>query len=618
MRHYNIINQKSNNDCAVACLMMILRYYKVNIDYDKLKKELKTDNEGTSAYDIVRISKKYGLKAVGYKNYKINKVTTPVIALVLNKGIQHFIVIYKVKKKSIIIADPAAKIVEIDKEYFKKYYTGIIIKFINKTPKKNKYSLILYYFILNILLIFFNLILLIIISNFLNVIEMKKKILLEKYIVLFIILFTIKNIMDFIREKSSLKLRVIIDKKITFSFIYRLLSSKSNILKTNLMGDFASKYYDLNYIKEFYYNLLSTYSINILFLMFAFVSLFIFNYKISLLVLFYIIINISFNYKFYSKHYYLILDNQNQKGRYFSDIFNVINNIFMIKRLKRENYFYNNIKQKYYKYINQVKKIEKIFAKKNLFSDYLYMLFLIILITFLYYSNMTISNTLYIYSLTMIVINAIDDFIVEMPKFMNFRAIRERLNNLAIVNNESEGHFKNNQIDSLVIDNNDCILMYKISEVQKNEILYKLNKKHKKCSYVSLDENIIDDSLRNNIFLGKRFDRKIFNVCLINKIIKKYNLDYNKNIKDMSIKLLVEEKIKIFIARYVVNSNNIIIFDRIFDLLDESEAISIVNNIRKYKPKLTIIVFSDKNYRCKIFNKILVFKENKYEIRKRK
>ena len=47
------------------------------------------DEVGTSAYEVIRVAKKHGLNAEGYKNFKINKsLHFPVIAHVVNNNLQ--------------------------------------------------------------------------------------------------------------------------------------------------------------------------------------------------------------------------------------------------------------------------------------------------------------------------------------------------------------------------------------------------------------------------------------------------------------------------------------------------------------------------------------------------
>ena len=47
------VRQQEIKDCGVTCLYNIIRYYKGNISIDKLRNLTKTDENGTSIYNIV-------------------------------------------------------------------------------------------------------------------------------------------------------------------------------------------------------------------------------------------------------------------------------------------------------------------------------------------------------------------------------------------------------------------------------------------------------------------------------------------------------------------------------------------------------------------------------------
>ena len=68
-----MLNKKSVNDCAAACLTMIFKIYGLDIDIDEVKNEMIMDSEGANAYEIIRIAKKHGINAFGYKDFDVNK-----------------------------------------------------------------------------------------------------------------------------------------------------------------------------------------------------------------------------------------------------------------------------------------------------------------------------------------------------------------------------------------------------------------------------------------------------------------------------------------------------------------------------------------------------------------
>ena len=131
------VKQTSYQDCAAASLLMIIRYHKGNIQYDKLSYMLNTSNDGTSAFDIVRVSREIGLDASGIEtNIKeLEKLKTPYIAYVTVDNIyKHYVVVYKIDKNMITIYDPATGIIKMNTKEFEKIWNNIVIIF---TPYKN-------------------------------------------------------------------------------------------------------------------------------------------------------------------------------------------------------------------------------------------------------------------------------------------------------------------------------------------------------------------------------------------------------------------------------------------------------------------------------------------------
>lgn len=136
------IKQYDSMDCAAACLASIAWYYGKKIPILEISEALETSKEGTSVWNVCRISEKLGLFASAYKkniDFKEKELEVPCVAHVYQEdGLAHFIIIYKIKKNSVVIADPAVGIIEVDrKKFFNSEYgedspyfwTGVIILF---------------------------------------------------------------------------------------------------------------------------------------------------------------------------------------------------------------------------------------------------------------------------------------------------------------------------------------------------------------------------------------------------------------------------------------------------------------------------------------------------------
>lgn len=120
MKKYPFVKQEGIKDCGVACLSMIIEYYKGYVNYERLIDMTKTNKNGSTALNLIETAKNLGFKAMGIKtnlnNINSKRINLPCIAHVtLNKTYKHYVIIYRIdnKKKEILIADPSDKIKNI-------------------------------------------------------------------------------------------------------------------------------------------------------------------------------------------------------------------------------------------------------------------------------------------------------------------------------------------------------------------------------------------------------------------------------------------------------------------------------------------------------------------------
>ena len=151
------IKQYDSMDCAAACLASIAWYYGKKIPILEIREALETSQEGTSVWDVCRISEKLGLFASAYKkniDFKEKELEVPGVAHVYQEdGLAHFIIIYKIKKKNgkyRTIYEPNSLLKHIQRQilvkildnkaiskYAKAYHKGINLKD-NAIPHLNK------------------------------------------------------------------------------------------------------------------------------------------------------------------------------------------------------------------------------------------------------------------------------------------------------------------------------------------------------------------------------------------------------------------------------------------------------------------------------------------------
>ena len=126
-------------------------------------------------------------------------------------------------------------------------------------------------------------------------------------------------------------------------------------------------------------------------------------------------------------------------------------------------------------------------------------------------------------------------------------------------------------------------------------------------TYISQEESLFNDTILNNITLGKNVDKK-----LLDEIFKICRLDNINIIKEVGLNSMIinnssisgGEKNRMILARSLIHSKNILILDEVLKEVDEELEINIIKDILKFYKNKTIIYISHKNVGF-LFKKVL-------------
>lgn len=278
-----IVKQNDIKDCGICCLESIIKYYNGFIPLETLRMDTKTANNGTTAYNLIKTAKKYGFNAMGKKNINLNNknIILPAIAhIITDKGLNHFVVIYKISDKFVYLMDPAKGYIKEKKEIFEKKWTNIILIFkpykkipLYKNQKNlknlflsivsNQKKLILQIIITNI----FITILSIISSYYFKIVISSLE---NNYInstIFIIIIFLILNIykiyFHYVKNNLSIYLNKNIDLLIIPEFISHIIKLPLNVITSRTTGEILTRVRELNNIKELFSEVLITILLNV-------------------------------------------------------------------------------------------------------------------------------------------------------------------------------------------------------------------------------------------------------------------------------------------------------------------------------------------------------------------
>lgn len=128
---YTYIKQHDATDCAAACMAMVCLHYKKETTITKLRDMMGTDLKGTNLIGLSICAEKLGFMSQAVRVDKegfLSKYTLPAIANVVTKeGLSHFVVVFKITEKYVVIGDPAKDLEKVEIDDFYKNFTGALL-----------------------------------------------------------------------------------------------------------------------------------------------------------------------------------------------------------------------------------------------------------------------------------------------------------------------------------------------------------------------------------------------------------------------------------------------------------------------------------------------------------
>lgn len=120
LKKFPIYLQHDNTDCGPSCLRMIAKFYGKSYDLQSLREGSFITREGVSLLGISEAAEKIGLRTKGVSiTFEQLKEEAP-LPLIAHWNQNHFIVVYKIKRNTVYVADPAYGLLKYTKEEFLK------------------------------------------------------------------------------------------------------------------------------------------------------------------------------------------------------------------------------------------------------------------------------------------------------------------------------------------------------------------------------------------------------------------------------------------------------------------------------------------------------------------
>lgn len=125
------VRQFDQADCGAACLASVCRHYGFRVPITRIRQYAGTDAAGTSMMGMVRAAERLGFVAQGVRaaQASLPEMPLPAIAhLVTAASATHFVVVYRVDDRSVLLMDPAGGVVRsMSLEDFSVEWTGVLL-----------------------------------------------------------------------------------------------------------------------------------------------------------------------------------------------------------------------------------------------------------------------------------------------------------------------------------------------------------------------------------------------------------------------------------------------------------------------------------------------------------
>lgn len=533
--------QNGYKDCGPACLMSLIKYYGGYVSYEELVLLLKTDNHGTTAYNLINGAKSLGFDGFGikysYENIISNNITFPIITHVLYNNIYHYIVIYKVNtsKQILYVMDPNVGNIKMKFDKFKSIYqnTSIVLFPNKKIPKVNSYNAIFEsikeFIYIERKEIIINIILSLLLISFVIISSLFLQIIIDTIIVdysfnklfivcyLFFNIYIAKSLISFIRTRLLINITNNLSIKINNETIKHIFSLPYQFFKNKSTGEVISRINDVKSLNDVISSILINISVDMILILFSMIMLLSINYELFLIVCIFIVIYfiiVKSHSKLFKKQ---INDFQIIDGEYNKLLTEAIEGYESNKNINIINNVCKNLEMNYKVYTNKYKIYENSINNqlyiKDIFMNLCNILTIFIGVIYINEGVFSFGNFILFNTILNYFIDPIKSILDLEPKINYIKNTYNRINDLLI----TRGNF--------------------VSEVDlkiKGNILF---------DNVSYSYNNID-----KIFDNVNFDIKYGNLFLIHaasgsgkstllKILLKYIKDYEGIIKIDGINL---------------------------------------------------------------------------------
>ena len=674
MKKFIVIKQHDLTDCGPACLSSIIQYYDGYVPIETIRLKCKTNNEGTTALNLINAANSYGLSAQAIKVEDIRKVESNlpcIVHVVVNKSYHHYMVLCEIKNTYLLLMDPAKGRIKMPMNEFYEIYSKVAILLrpnstLVRYKKPQTFLSIIYDYIKNekrktakifissTLIILFSLLSSYFIKvGYQTVTRYHNSFLLLYVSIMFGMIYLCKNFFEYLKNCQLSSFSKNLSSCLYEKFSHQLFILPLNFIRSKTSGEIVSRYNELEEINSIIPDLITSFVLDLIMVLISFIFLLSISKQLTVILMIFMTVYFVISFALKNPTLQKISNNMTNLSDFNTSIIDSVNTLVSTKFLNNEVNMEKRLEKKGVNYLYNRFHLERYFCKCDLLRNIIYNIGMWITFSFgLYLIFLNKLNIIDLFTFEILLsyfTEPIKDISAIIPKYCFIKASMYKLSEYEIIKEEDTGKnefvngditikklsYSYNNLDktlsniSLKINKNDKVLikgksgsgkstlckiisrqldyssgLITINDININDI--KLSELRKNITYIGQKDNLIIDSILENIIFERNISEKEFktvcNICEIDEIASKKFDKYNSMINDQSNNISGGERQRIILARGLLNSGNIIILDEALSEVNQDMERRILRKMFHYLKDKTIIYVSHKNYN-NLFNR---------------
>ncbi len=315
------IKQHDITDCGAACIASVSAFYGLKFPIAQIRQYAHTDKQGTNLLGVVEAFARLGFDAKGVKAEfeALNVVSKPTIAhVIVKETLHHFVVIYKVSNTTIEYMDPGdGEMHKVSHDEFKKMWTNILVlvepketfEASDKTTSNVKHfwqlfrphrSALLQSLFGAVIVSILGLSTSVYVGKITDYVLVDGNVnLLNMMSIVMVVILLLNVFIGLTKSIIMVKTGQCIDVALILGYYKHLLTLPQQFFDTMRVGEIISRIGDAVKIRNFVNNVVVEFTVNVMILLFTVVLMFIYSWKLTLILIasipFYGILFYSFN-----------------------------------------------------------------------------------------------------------------------------------------------------------------------------------------------------------------------------------------------------------------------------------------------------------------------------------